>query len=281
MLNLKQGKAEAYSELVEKAINATDKIMSLKSKHGSTAKHREPLEFESYNNESVNKSGDKNNVLMLLNMLQLAIMQGKTIRVETIGDIIGDIASGPDINNSFTLGNCDNVIKETEQKVIDSEHVDRKKKLVSGKCTKPDETDIKLVIRFTDEKLDPWHTNGPDRVFYKLNAQLLIAGELEIAAMHEISENERLACIHIAKTICYHSAYLKDGDLQEGYDQVMKSVEQGVNNWFSNLGSKLHDLYDYQANKQLRERIQGESQKNSDKTAKQTAIASKSDKFQW
>ena len=49
-----------------------------------------------------------------------------------------------------------------------------KGKLVSGRCARPDETDIKVVVKFAHEKLDPRHTQ--DRSFDKLTFNLLIAG---------------------------------------------------------------------------------------------------------
>ena len=60
-----------------------------------------------------------------------------------------------------------------------SEDETNKKRLISGKCTKPDESDIKLVVQYAHEKLDSKHSK--DLKFDALDFNLLIAGELEIA----------------------------------------------------------------------------------------------------
>ena len=140
------------------------------------------------------------------------------------------------------------------------ETMDKKKKLISGRCTKPDEAHIKQVLKFPHEKLDPRHIGAGDRVFDKLTFPLLVAGELEIASCEEVSDQERRARINIAKTICYHKAYLNDQDLRDGYNQLIKSIEQGKREWDPDLGERLHEFYDYQANKLVRERVQHEKQ---------------------
>ena len=63
-----------------------------------------------------------------------------------------------------------------------SKKFEHKKKLVSGKCTKPDESDTKVVVKYAHEKLDPRHVK--DRHFDSIDFNFLIAGELEIAAEH-------------------------------------------------------------------------------------------------
>ena len=126
--------------------------------------------------------------------------------------------------------------------------------------------------------MDLRHTRVTDRVFDKLSFPLLVAGELETASSEEISQEERSARVNIAKTICYHKAYLSDQDLQDGYDQLIKSVEQGKRDWSSNLGEQLHDFYDYQANKLLREKVQTDQlpterfNKSTAKTDRTTAV---------
>ena len=105
--------------------------------------------------------------------------------------------------------------------------IDKKKKLISGKCTKPDEADIKRVVKFPHERLDARHKTNTGRNFDKLPFNLLVAGELEIAGSVESSNDERIARINIAKTICYHKVYLKDEDLRNGCDQLIKTIKQG------------------------------------------------------
>ena len=259
-LNLKQGHTDNYSELVEKAMNATDNIIKLKNNQKSNiAKCRKPLDFESKSGKQDNNS-DKNNALKLLNALQTIVSKGKSLNSKTIIEVLNELGQDEGIQglesvNTSTIEtinepNHDNLpTQDKVQETKNTEGSDRKKKLVSGKCTKPDEADIKKVVHFPHKKLDPRHTNIGDRHFDKLSFHLLVAGELEIAADADTGESEKQARINIAKTICYHWAYLKDEDLRDGYDQLQKSVEQGKNDWNDNLGEKLHEFYDYQANK--------------------------------
>ena len=68
-----------------------------------------------------------------------------------------------------------------------------------------------MVVKYPHEKLDPKHTR--DQKFDDLDMHLLVAGELEIAALPDISKDEHEARIQIAKTICYHKKYVEDSDL--------------------------------------------------------------------
>ena len=52
------------------------------------------------------------------------------------------------------------------------------KKLVGRKCVNPDDKDIKVVVKYPHEKLDPEHVR--DRKYETLEFNILIAGELEI-----------------------------------------------------------------------------------------------------
>ena len=130
------------------------------------------------------------------------------------------------------------------------------RKLVSGKCTKPDESDIKKVVKYPHEKLDSKHVTNRD--FDKLEFNILIAGELELIALHSIGEQEKAARIEVAKVLCYHKKYLDDANLRAGYDSIMKQVEQGVIDWDDSLGEKLHQLLDYRANVILRDKMNNE-----------------------
>ena len=106
---------------------------------------------------------------------------------------------------------------------------------------------------YPHEKLDPKHTR--DQKFDNLDVHLLVAGALEIAALPDISKDEREAQIQIAKTICYHKKYVQDSDLQEGYDTILKQIEQGKLQWKDDLGQKLHEHLDYRANVIIRNKI--------------------------
>ena len=69
-------------------------------------------------------------------------------------------------------------------------------------------------MKYAHEKLDNRHVQ--EKTFDKLTFSLLVAGELEIASLDSTPLNERVACINIAKTICYHRKYLKDDELRAG-----------------------------------------------------------------
>ena len=84
---------------------------------------------------------------------------------------------------------------------------------------------------------------------------MLIAGELELIAREDITADERKARISVAKTLCYHKNYLDDGDIHNGYDQIMKRVERGTQDWNEALGEHLHEMLNYRANVLLRERV--------------------------
>ena len=262
-LNLKQGKAEAYSELVEQAMTATDNILKLKSAcKKPNVKCRKPLNFENGDNEKRvkgkvdSKDENKNKALGLITALQSIAKDGKHLTGQTIESIIGEVDSLEGIHTrDYNTSRCDECEVQDGLKVDMTTKSEKTKKLISGKCTKPDEADIKQVVKFPHEKLDPRHTSVNDRQFDKLPFHLLIAGELEIVANSNVGIEEKFARVNIAKTVCYHKAYLNDSMLREGYDQILKSVEQGNNAWTDNLGEKLHDFYNYQANKLIREKV--------------------------
>ena len=148
----------------------------------------------------------------------------------------------------------------------EKEQEKRKKKVVSGKLAKPDDTDIKQPVKYAHEKLDPRHSK--DRVFDKLNFQLLIAGELELATREEASAAEKDAWTRIAKTLCYHKLYLTDEDLRTGYDTTLKKVEQGLQGWNPQLAEELQVLLDYRASVISRERMKEMEQKMWDNNKK-------------
>ena len=132
------------------------------------------------------------------------------------------------------------------KKAEDRSQCDKKGKLVSGKCSKPDDSDIKLVVKYTHETLDPKHIQ--QREFDALEFNFLIAGELELISMGGLTDKERSARIKVAKMMCYHKKYLDDQSLREGYDSIMKQIKQGKLKWEDSIGQKLHDHLDYRAN---------------------------------
>ena len=46
--------------------------------------------------------------------------------------------------------------------------------------------------------------------------------------------------------------------LREGYDQMLKKIERGEEDWNHNLGENLHEFLNYKANVIMREKLQNE-----------------------
>ena len=109
------------------------------------------------------------------------------------------------------------------------------------------------MVKYPHEKLDARHIK--DRRFDSLEFNVLIAGELETITSHDITQEECTARIRIAKTLCYHKMYLSDADLRDGYDTVLKKVEQGKLRWTDNLVDELHSHLDYRANVIMRSKM--------------------------
>ena len=132
-----------------------------------------------------------------------------------------------------------------------------KQKLKSGKCALPDEVNIKRVVKFPHKKLDSRHVQ--EKVFDKLPFNLLIAGELETISLEKLDDEERRARVQLSKTMCYHKNYLNDDELCNGYDNVIKQVEQGTEDWTDALANKLHEYYVFRANVNLRNKMEEDS----------------------
>ena len=175
------------------------------------------------------------------------LKDGKTgAKAETIVSTIGKMDTGLD----------DNIEKTTVKVGEEAGSSEKGKKLVSGKCTKPDEADIKKVVRFPHKHLDSRHARN--RCFDKLPFSLLIAGELELIAQEDITSNVRKARTAIARTLCYHKTYLDDENLRDGYDHILKKVKRGAQEWDEVLGEHLHEYLHYRANVILRQKLQEE-----------------------
>ena len=86
-----------------------------------------------------------------------------------------------------------------------------------------------------------------------------MAGELEIIASPDVASKEKEARTLMVKTLCYHKMYLDDGDLRDGYDSILKKVEQGKLTWSPSLAEELHNHLDYQANVYTRNKMAQES----------------------
>ena len=67
--------------------------------------------------------------------------------------------------------------------------------------------------------------------------------------------------MQLAKTTGYHKQYLSDEDLRNGYDAILKKIEQGTETWSFTLGEELHKYYDYRANVIMRSKLEDNSER--------------------
>ena len=267
-MKLKQGSSD-YGEIVANAMNATDNILTLKG-----GKHTGVRKFKG---KECGKVGQASNSVKANNKEALFKVLDKYTNNSSNNTIASTLLSVLDKDTDSEL-ECDaspqkkvvnmldtlkrfltkhNNEEGDNDQVVDSSNENNEprkaKKLVSGRCTKPDDSDIQMVVKYAHEKLDAKHVS--DRRFDALPFNFLIAGELEIALLPNITQEEQEARIDIARTLSYHKKYLDDSHLRDEYDSILKQVEQGIITWMDGLGNKLHDFLDYRANVLLRDRI--------------------------
>ena len=275
-LKLKHGENQHFSELAVKAMEATDNILDLESRQkkteteltGNKVKSGEELVKQVKSFKS--KSGKPLAHERLVELLSLLENEKDTMGSESeLVDSIHTLRLREPTVNTETKGN--NGYKNLAQSSLPQEQQDNThgsenkgeenngtiQKLKSGKCAIPDKVDIKKVVKFPHERLDSRHVQT--KVFDKLPFNLLIAGEMETISAPNITEQEAKARVEIAKTMCYHKNYLDDGEIRNGYDDIMKQVEQGAESWGPRLASKLHDYYVFRANVNLRTKMEEEN----------------------
>ena len=236
-------------------MNATDNILALKEENGKdafpcnqTKRQRKQVKSRSEVKVKENKADALFNVIeKFANKQNSSDKAGRENIASALLSALSEVSSNQGspnkskTSNKVNSVNCENSVAHTG--VMDmavnansNETETNRKKPVSGKCTKPDESDIKVVVKNAHEKLDTRHVK--DRKFDSLEFNVLIARELELISLPNVSPAERSARIEIAKTLCYHKKYLGDEDLREGYDNILKRVEQGKLSWNENLAEK-------------------------------------------
>ena len=281
LLNLQHGNSRLFSELLEKAITANANLATAgrgpvsrqliydnvnHKAEAETVKHDKPCDTKARENSKMVNSltsqlVSTNNRTKRCECGDNELDRSATNRCDKCDKCSGSIEpikcdKCNCKNNDASvgkLGGADNNQKSQQLTGNDTKTAEAVKKLQSGRNIKPDESDIKKPVKFAHEKLDPRHTM--ERVFDKLSFPLLVAGELELASLTDISSEERLARVSIAKTICYHKLYLTDPDLRAGYGHVLRMVEQGREPWSTALSEELHKYYDYRANVISREKL--------------------------
>ena len=268
-------------------MEATDNILSIKESRKENTGKNNSLDNETEikvdskgNTNKIDACKGNGNMISLLEQLKFEKVKGKALAHEKVSELLRVLECEHDNNlnkckcsakaskpndkmetmeqkNTFrTTGSKTKEEKKAskeEENLSEEDNGAKNGKLKSGKCARPDEVDIKRVVKFPHEKLDSRHTQV--KAFEKLDFNLLIAEELEIALLDCISQKERMATLGMAKTICYHRLYLEDKDLRNGYDDIMRKVEQGKLDWGNNLAEKLHEHYVFRANVNLRARL--------------------------
>ena len=144
------------------------------------------------------------------------------------------------------------------------------KKRKSGILTKPDEADIVQTVRFPHELLDDRHVKHGDKIFGKLNFNLLCAGELELIKRCGISPEEKEARIEILLTLCYHSSYLTTDELKAQYSATLQRIERGSAKWDPILAERLHNDLAFRASVSSREHDKAQVSKESKSSDKNT-----------
>ena len=98
-----------------------------------------------------------------------------------IAGILGALKGGTPSNSpeQTSEGFPEKVVTKLKLKVEDEDDEDKKskKKLVSGKCVKPDEADIKKVVKYPHGKFNSVHVK--ESMFEKLNFNHLVDEELK------------------------------------------------------------------------------------------------------
>ena len=229
LIDFKNGKSSKFMDLINRAMEATNyvfkdsnvmqDILGLK---GGILPNASVSQFKLDNRgvKNVDSPVGCEQLVSLLNDFHTSkVNKGDRNNDATTNS---EVCDGYRTVNAIEGGDCSEDNREAEVNGEASEHGSKKgKKLISGKCTKQDESDIQLVVKFAHEKLDAKHVQ--DQVFDQLPCNLLVVGEIEITLLHP--KPERTQRLQIAKTICYHKLYLKDEDLRNGCDCVMKRVE--------------------------------------------------------
>ena len=82
--------------------------------------------------------------------------------------------------------------------------------------------------------------------------------------------------------MAYHKLYLRDEDLHDGYDDMLKKVERGQQQWDETLGEHLHEFLNFRGNILMRDKLQNDNNKNAfTKVEYKKAAERKQDGKEW
>ena len=184
MLSLKHGNQKEYSELVSQAMMATDNILNLKysrntgnnsdsnsstlnlntgkcphnrqkkvrdDKAGANAEaivkllDQMSIKGDNHDNQKA-KTKDSNKVLRMQEQLLHELRKQNNSTCQKVINMVNTDTS----DTEAEIGTTNKQNKTSEEK----------KKITSGKCAKPYDTDIVLGVKFPHKRLDPRHTQG-------------------------------------------------------------------------------------------------------------------------
>ena len=272
VLNLKRGNPGAFADLVYQA-QLTAENCNILSKNNSTGgnfgRHvntdlRFPAGHDNLGSMSAipghgNTSRNPENAANFDTMGSAAPMNTATQR-DNMHDILSRrgqqhlINKLAGVNDGERCKKDETTVTAKEEEDNSAEEEEKKtKKKKSGRVAKPDEIDIKKVVRYAHQKLNPKYVKA--RVFDTLSFSELVAGELELATQTDAPPEERQVRTEIAKCLCYHKQYLQDDELRIGYDVTMKRVEHGLDQWSLKMVDEMHKFFEYRANVIAREAL--------------------------
>ena len=191
VLDLRQGKTQTFNELIGRALEAADNVKLLKFQE-RTNRCNCVAGTQVANNRVTGLNTDDCDTLETINTANntkenrstdVACEEGRQQLLEMLTEFKNNKSRPGKAELSdqdkllAAINNLTEKMTALEMKPKDSGDKEGKKKLVSGKITKPDESDIKKQVKYAHEKLDMRHAR--ERVFDKLNFSLLVAGELE------------------------------------------------------------------------------------------------------
>lgn len=117
------------------------------------------------------------------------------------------------------------------------------KPIRSGVKAKAHKIRLKTSELCAQAVLDEEHYPGT-YLLENLTFEQLVAGELEICTMHEISKKEKSARLEILKLLAYFANILPQNTLLEVYKAVILKVEKGIFVWSKDIVKKTENMLD-------------------------------------
>lgn len=117
------------------------------------------------------------------------------------------------------------------------------KSLKSGVKAKAHKIRLKTSELCAQAVLDEEHFPG-SILLEDLSFNQLVAGELEICTMCDVSRRERTARLKILKLLAYYASLLSQGSLIEIYKAVILKIEKGLFAWSTEIVEKTENMLD-------------------------------------